>query len=599
MIAKKAVDDHRNTVSGLPTSPDLLLSLANMGSQGLHPQHCHEQLLALVQKLMPNMIHPAPFTCTMKSLKRREGERLDVDIEHCLVNPFEYFAYLWEHHPVKFAKQFLGCESAESAGDALQGWWGQLLPDDPRKQMVEEACMHRDDIAGPQDIWRRCVPISLHGDAVPLGKTSLDTVSWSGVYMNTMPTIDFKILCSCLVTRCKGISTDSTFWKVLVWGLNVLMGGRYPHADYEGQHYQPGTVEADRAGQYLAGGLFCTLWTIKSDMDYLSNNLGLEHSSGRMKCPWCLANVFEDPDDQYAGALNLPIAPWNDLEPSAAWRGTVWEDPVSWRAFHGGQAELHPIFSIPGVSILNVAADTMHIVCLGVAHHVVGNAMFELCFLPQFFPGVGTPQARCDELWHRIAGQYRARGTPTQLSNLALAFFCNAKSPAADFPLLTSRVKAAETRHLVPIMASIWGDVCDSDGSQHDKHVLVVLRSLAEFYALLDGPDYRLPARDQASLETCIAQVLGHYRALSHEAILNGVNRWHEVPKHHYLWHIGLQSRLANPRWAWCYPDEDFMRIIKLIGGKCLSGTATTKVAPKVVEKWLVGSLWRLRCSGL
>ena len=38
---------------------------------------------------------------------------------------------------------------------------------------------------------------------------------------------------------------------------------------------------------------------------------------------------------------------------------------------------------------------------------------------------------------------------------------------------------------------------------------------------------------------------------------------WHEVPKFHYVWHIIFQSRIANPRFNWCYPDEDFMRVLK------------------------------------
>ena len=38
---------------------------------------------------------------------------------------------------------------------------------------------------------------------------------------------------------------------------------------------------------------------------------------------------------------------------------------------------------------------------------------------------------------------------------------------------------------------------------------------------------------------------------------------FHEVPKFHYVWHIIFQSRIANPRFNWTYPDEDFMRILK------------------------------------
>ena len=553
--------------------------------------------MALVQEKMPHMLKVLTFDCPMLSLKRREGRQLHVDVPHAFVDPLEFFSKLQEHHPAQFAKQFLGSAGPVPPGMALQRFWSQVPSSDPRKQHLVATFSQMEGIVSESDIWSRAVPIALHGDAVPLGKTSLDTISWSGVYMHTMPTLDFKILLSCLVSRCKGPSSEATLWKVIVWALNALMSGRWPARDYEGQPYTPGTVEASRAGRYYAGGLFCVLWSIKADMDYLANNLYLQHSSGRMKCPWCLANTFEDPDDEFVAAFDLPVAPWNDIGVSAVWRETVWQDKASWLAFQGGLGKVHPLFCLPAVSILNVQADVMHIVCLGVAHHVLGNTMFELCFLPKYFPGQTTAQARCDELWRRIADQYRARGTPTQMSNLAIAFFCNMRSPHMDYPVLTSRVKAAETRHLVPIMSTIWANVCDRSG--HDAHVLAVLQHLERFYNILDTPGYCMPAADQTSFEQSVAKILRHYRALCLAAVADGVNRWHEVPKFHYLWHIAQQSRVVNPRWSWCYPDEDFMRVVKLIGQKCMDGTATTKVAGKVVEKWLVGILWRHRCREL
>ena len=109
--------------------------------------------------------------------------------------------------------------------------------------MIEEVYSKRDDITSAEEIWARAIPIALHGDAVPLGKTSLDTVSWSGVFMHTMPTIDFKIMLSCLVSRCKSASTVGTFWKVLTWALNIMLYGRWPMTDWEGEMYPVGTVE--------------------------------------------------------------------------------------------------------------------------------------------------------------------------------------------------------------------------------------------------------------------------------------------------------------------------------------------------------------------
>eukprot|EP00974_Lingulodinium_polyedra_P049958 4804866-Lingulodinium_polyedra.AAC.1 len=133
-----------------------------------------------------------------------------------------------------------------------------------------------------------------------------------------------------------------------------------------------------------------------------------------------------------------------------------------------------------------------------------------------------------------------------------------------------------------------------SMGSEHDRLVLVVVEGLMEFYQSLECKDYCLPPPAQAALEDSVAKVLHGYRALSHASAQEGLLRWHETPKHHYMQHTVLQSRVANPRWAWCYPDEDFMRIVKKIGGKCLAGTAATKVVPKLIQKWQLGILCRV-----
>ena len=65
----------------------------------------------------------------------------------------------------------------------------------------------------------------------------------------------------------------------------------------------------------------------------------------------------------------------------------------------------------------------MHIVDLGIAHHVVGNVLFLLCYTDRFFPLIATSQGRCDAVWNKIERQYQGRQTPVQLSNLELSWF--------------------------------------------------------------------------------------------------------------------------------------------------------------------------------
>ena len=88
--------------------------------------------------------------------------------------------------------------------------------------------------------------------------------------------------------------------------------------------------------------------------------------------------------------------------------------------------------------------------------------------------------------------------------------------------------------------------------------MLVALEGMTE---ALGSTDYNLP--DQPAFETNVRLFLVNYRAPHMEARERNVVRWQETPKFHYLQHIAILSRVMNPRLAWCYPDEDFMRIIK------------------------------------
>ena len=62
---------------------------------------------------------------------------------------------------------------------------------------------------------------------------------------------------------------------------------------------------------------------MKCDHEHVSNGLGLEHTSGRVMCPWCIGNDADDPDDVHFAMLNIPAAPWNDLRLEAVWRRHV------------------------------------------------------------------------------------------------------------------------------------------------------------------------------------------------------------------------------------------------------------------------------------
>ena len=109
----------------------------------------------------------------MLSLKRREGRLLLAQANHAMISPFAFFSWLYETHPVDFARRFLGGLGATvgDAGRVLRAFWRKVPADDPRKIHLVNDFMKREDITTPRQFWSRAVPIAFHGDGLPLSRT--------------------------------------------------------------------------------------------------------------------------------------------------------------------------------------------------------------------------------------------------------------------------------------------------------------------------------------------------------------------------------------------------------------------------------------------
>ena len=185
---------------------------------------------------------------------------------------------------------------------------------------------------------------------------------------------------------------------------------------------------------------------------------------------------------------------------------------------------------------------------------------------------------------------------PTQLSNLDLKWFTDPVAPRRRFPCLSSRVKAAETRHLVPIIQIIWRGK-RAVGDPHDDLVSEVLDGLVGCYVCQDAAEWTLDMRD--TMVEHLDSMAESYQQLSSMALhAVPVKRlWNEVPKHHYTMHLRLQCTWGNPRTWWCYPAEDYLGIVSKLTASCTKGTATTEVVRKAVKKWMFGMMYRLRAE--
>ena len=581
LVANLCVKDHAD-------SPEELRSIAALGGWGKHQSNIHTELCALIKARL-KLQEPLEFAMPLKTLKRlRDDSRIEVLGRSSIIPPYRVAGDMWAHRQKEFCKRFVGVEYVTAMPRALTRFWKSAVhPEDPRLAPLLEAYQKNGVVTDFDDFARRAIPIALHGDAVPCtNRMSLDALSWSSCLTNA-PSEDAKFLMTGLLDRTICDGSRSSMWSMVIWALCPLLLGRYPQKDWAGRDWTPGTSDQRNGGSPLCGNYFFVIWQMRGDLDYFSNYLDLEHFRALFCCPWCEANLLEDPADPRCAVWNVIPRPWNDWSDRAAWLNSCWASHSAWLEAHGGVSNVHEIFRLPGVCIFTVRPDSLHIMELGVVHRIIGNTLFHLCFTAGLVPGDG-PAARLARVWDSIVASYRALQVPVQLGALKLSMFCNPDSPHRQQPNLTTMVKAAESRYLAEVMPAVFSSFL-RPGDAVDKHILACLQNLNTYYTCLSCTDYRLPDATQRDLRGALWAMNRHYNFLGAWARENHLRRWGVTPKFHYALHIALGSIYENPRKSWTYLDEDAMSLWKSIGESSTRGTAAQDVVRKMTRRYLMG----------
>jgi hypothetical protein len=185
--------------------------------------------------------------------------------------------------------------------------------------------------------------------------------------------------------------------------------------------------------------------------------------------------------------------------------------------------------------------------------------------------------------------------------------FCAPKALHTTYPVL--KAKAAESRHLVPALCHVVAGLAKNN--DHDGHMVAVLKSLLEFYMILEEPGPYLSVEQVGMLKATTDRVLWHYTWLAQWALGRGLkrpvakpwvmmmllacpHRWNIVPKFHYMWHIADMAKFMNPRWAWTYMDEDFVGKMAVVGEACSNGTHAVAISRTMLQKYRAGMYLRM-----
>ena len=341
--------------------------LASLGSHGRYPAKCHKDLS---NKINAGSLRQAavPFSLPLRS----SVSSLEVmDKEQLFFLPHLVFATVHATQPQAWSDRILG-------QDGLMAKFWHDMQDSPQYESHP--------VASRADHKKRCIPISVHGDGVPvsgIGRAwglSTEVVSWTSL-LGAGSTLDITWFIFSMLNKLEapGRATPDRVWQIIVWSLFWMWRGVHPDVDPFGVRFSPTSSFGRRALTPLANGFYTCLWIIRGDLDFYRKTLRLESYNARLPCIFCPCN--STPGD--------PME-WTEFRPGRrAWLESSWTADL-WRATH---PNAHALFSLPGVSVMTVAADWMHNKHLGTDQWFYGSVVQYLVY--HVMPGINSEYRPC------------------------------------------------------------------------------------------------------------------------------------------------------------------------------------------------------------
>jgi hypothetical protein len=222
-----------------------------------------------------------------------------------------------------------------------------------------------------------------------------------------------------------------------------------------------------------------------------------------------------------------------------------------------------------GFNISIVMVDVLHCVDLGISAHILGN-IFAACLDLQIW---GTnKQANIDGLDKAIKKWYSETKATNKMNGKLTA---DRIQTSKMWPKL--KVKGAAARGIIGFALKL--------ATEHfDSNCVLVMRLLARFVELLDSEGMLLSESARMELPQLGMRLCETFTKLARQAIGEGRKVWKPSPKLHMFQHLcEWQGLIFNPRFSWCYSDEDLVGQLIDVAESCHSKT----LASTAMFKWL------------
>ncbi len=393
----------------------------------------------------------------------------------------------------------------------------------------------------------RHILLGLHSDGVPSQKSgaSIEVQSFNFPNLphcerNLWGVLEKRFFCRC---GCAGRHTMDKIFELLVWASEHAWLGTFPSQRHDKQPW----LKSDAWRQSMAGKIMgFTASFVEARMDWMAVKQVFSFGGWNAKrmCFKCRAT---QPNGE---------APYTDVSSSALWRHMR----LTMRAFFKELAEKHidpsPLFSLPGFILDFIIIDVLHSVDLGCAADAAGSFFYELLHNGGGFLTGRTVLKRVQDLWAMVRRLYKQHKTPNRLQALTKDMIC--KKKANSKPKL--KAKAAEMRHLVPIIVEIAKEYHARIGTRKSKAIVDLFSRLLAFYMSIGTSDF-----DPVVTETAIQEFALLYKALVD--CKEGSQCWYMKPKLHLMQELSLHCHdCGDPANYWTYKDEDFVGLIAIMG---------------------------------
>jgi hypothetical protein len=411
-----------------------------------------------------------------------------------------------------------------------------------------------------QSDWSRTIPLGLHGDGGAFSHhDSLYAFSWNSL-LGVGNTIRKRFLFTVIRKTDVGPDTLDAIFKLLAWSFNIMLTGNTPYRDWEDRPLNDG-------GNVLAGGFKASLCQIRGDWEFYTQVFKFPYWNGAVSMCWiCRAS---------GSIANLL---WSDFRKTAGWRQTRWTHESYMRHLRESSMFVPVLLAcVVGLRLECIMVDVLHTVDLGIASHIIAN-VFWLLAVKRFVFGRGTQGDNIKKLFEHMNEWYKTIKHKTKLQGKLTVERIRTK---AGWPKL--KAKAAQTRCLSRYALELMQKF--GDKSDHDRKVTAVCQLLVRFYDLMDAESMFLGESARKEMPNIGFRLGTLYSDLAAQAAAIGEKMWKTSPKLHIFVHLCEWQCLefGNPRYYWCYADEDLVGSMIEIGETCHPRT----IAASCLFKWL------------